>query len=180
MKISLFGLGYVGVVSAACLAKDGHEVVGTDIEQTKVDLINQGKTPIIEKDIGELIEKSVRSGRLRATISASEAVSNTEISFICVGTPSQLNGNLDLKYMRRVCKRIGTALKDKTEHHIVVVRSTILPGTMRNVVIPTLEECSGKRAGVDFGVCNNPECGFNIRIDNGELSLGRDLKQSTK
>ena len=157
MKISIFGLGYVGAVSAGCLANEGHEVIGVDPNQTKMDLINQGKTPIIEKNIGEIIEIAVKEGRLRATTDASEAIRGTELSLICVGTPSQLNGNLDLKFVRRVCESIGSALKTKSERHVVVVRSTVLPGTMRNVVIPTLEEFSAKRAGVDFGVCNNPE-----------------------
>lgn len=157
MKISIFGLGYVGAVSAGCLANKGHHIVGVDPVQAKVDLINHGRTPIIEKDIGEIIENAVRAERLHATTNAEEAVKNTHLSFICVGTPSQLNGNLDLKYIRRVCERIGLALKNKKDRHVVVIRSTILPGTMRNVVIPSLEEFSGKRAGVDFGVCNNPE-----------------------
>jgi len=157
MKISIFGLGYVGAVSAGCLANDGHEVVGVDPNETKVDLINRGITPIIEKDIGEMIAETVRQGRLRATRDVREAVLDTDISLICVGTPSQLNGNLDLSYVRRVCEQIGTALREKTGFHVVVVRSTMLPGSMRNVVIPTLEEFSGKKAGVDLGVCNNPE-----------------------
>jgi GDP-mannose 6-dehydrogenase len=157
MKISIFGMGYVGAVSAGCLAGQGHEIVGVDPVQTKVDLINAGKTPIIEKDIGGLIKEGVQSGKLRATISASEAVNATDISFVCVGTPSQLNGNLDLKFIRRVCERIGEAIREKEEFHVVVIRSTILPGTMRNVVIPTLEDASGKKSGIDFGVCNNPE-----------------------
>ncbi len=157
MKISIFGMGYVGAVSAGCLAGEGHEIVGVDPVQTKVDLINSGRTPIIEKDIGELIKGGVESGSLRATTDAMEAVAATDISFICVGTPSQLNGNLDLKYIRRVCERIGNAIQVKGKHHVVVIRSTILPGTMRNVVIPTLEESSGLQAGKDFGVCNNPE-----------------------
>lgn len=157
MKVSIFGLGYVGAVSAGCLANEGHEVIGVDPNQTKVDLINQGHTPIIEKDIGEIIEKGVQDARLRATTNPVEAISGTELSFICVGTPSQLNGNLDLKYVRRVCENIAQALKEKAQRHVVVVRSTVLPGTMRNVVIPTLEGFSGKKAGHDFGVCNNPE-----------------------
>lgn len=157
MKISIFGLGYVGTVSAGCYAKDGHNVIGMDPVQAKVDLINQGRTPIIEEDIGEIIEKAVQAECLRATNNAAEAVTETEISFVCVGTPSQLNGNLDLKYVRRVCERIGTAIKVKTDRHMVVVRSTILPGTIRTLVIPTLEEFSGKKAGKDFEVCNNPE-----------------------
>lgn len=157
MKISIFGLGYVGAVSAGCLATDGHQVVGLDPNQTKVDLINQGVTPIIEKDIGDMIASAVNSGHLRATTDVREAVMNSDISLICVGTPSQLNGNLDLSYVRRVCEEIGSALKKKDSFHVVVGRSTMLPGSMRSMVIPTLEASSGKRAGVDFGVCNNPE-----------------------
>ena len=157
MKISIFGLGYVGAVSAGCLASDGNAVIGVDPNVTKVELINAGKTPIIEKDIGEMIEKAVANGTLRATTDVREAVLNSEISLICVGTPSQLNGNLDLSHVRKVCNEIGTALRDKTEFHVVVARSTMLPGSMSGVVIPALEEASGKKAGVDFGVCNNPE-----------------------
>jgi GDP-mannose 6-dehydrogenase len=157
MKISIFGMGYVGVVSAGCLANDGHTVIGVDTNPTKVDLINRGKTPIIEKDIGEMVANSVERGALRATTDAEEAVLGTEISLICVGTPSQLNGNLDLSYVRRVCEEIGAALKRKPGLHVVVARSTMLPGSMRGMVIPTLERHSGKKAGRDFGVCNNPE-----------------------
>jgi len=157
MKISIFGLGYVGTVSAGCLAKEGNEVVGVDPNRTKVDLINDGKTPIIEKEIGEIIRTGVREGRLWATVDVKEAITATDLSVICVGTPSQLNGSLDLRYVSRVCQEIGAALKGKTGFHVVVVRSTMLPGTMRGVVIPSLEEWSGKNAGKDFGVCNNPE-----------------------
>lgn len=157
MRISVFGLGYVGAVGAGCLAKDGHTVIGVDPNQTKVDLINQGQTPIIEAQIGDIISRAVRDGSLRATTSVAEAVRNSDISFICVGTPSQLNGSLDLRYVRKVCEEIGAALRDKDEFHIVVQRSTVLPGTMASVVIPTLEEYSRKTAGREFGVCNNPE-----------------------
>lgn len=157
MKISIFGLGYVGAVSAGCLATDGHDVVGVDPQQTKVDLINSGVTPIIEKDIGEMVAKTAAAGKLRATMDVREAVLATDMSLICVGTPSQLNGNLDLSYVRRVCEQIGEAIKEKSTFHVVVARSTMLPGSMRNVVIPTLEQSSDKKAGVDFGVCNNPE-----------------------
>jgi len=157
LRISIFGLGYVGTVSAGCLAQDGHEVVGVDPVRTKVDLINAGQSPIIEADIAEIIDAGVRFGRLRATDKQDEAILQTELSFVCVGTPSQANGNLDLKYIRRVCELIGRALKNKPARHTIVIRSTILPGTMRQIVIPTLEEYSGKKAGVDFGVCNNPE-----------------------
>ena len=115
MKISIFGLGYVGAVSAGCLSSDGHEVIGVDTSQTKVDLINSGQTPIIEKDIGQMVADSVVAGKLRATTDVREAVFETEVSMICVGTPSQLNGNLDLSYVRRVCEQIGAALAVK-EH----------------------------------------------------------------
>ncbi|QBE62514.1 nucleotide sugar dehydrogenase [Pseudoduganella lutea] len=157
MKISIFGLGYVGAVSAGCLAADGHEVIGVDPNQTKVDLINKGTTPIIEKDIGEMIAKTVEGGQLRATTDVRDAVLNSDMSLICVGTPSQLNGNLDLSHVRKVCEQIGAAIKDKEGFHVVVARSTMLPGSMTSVVIPSLEQASGKKAGVDFGVCNNPE-----------------------
>ena len=157
MRISIFGLGYVGAVSAGCLASDGHEVVGVDPNPTKVDLINKGVTPIIEKDIGEMIATAVAAGRLRATASVQEAVLASDMSLVCVGTPSQLNGNLDLSYVRRVCEEIGGALRHKNSFHVVVARSTMLPGSMRNVVIPSLEQASRKTAGVEFGVCNNPE-----------------------
>jgi GDP-mannose 6-dehydrogenase len=157
LKVSIFGLGYVGTVSAGCLANDGHEVVGVDPVFAKADLINRGQSPIIEAQIGEIIAATVKSGRLRATNDPGEAIEATELSFVCVGTPSQANGNLDLRYIRRICEQIGEALKNKSARHTVVIRSTILPGTMLNVVIPTLEEFSGKKAGSGFGVCNNPE-----------------------
>ncbi len=157
MKISIFGLGYVGAVSAGCLAKDGHTVIGVDPYKPKIDLINKGQTPVIEKDIGEIIKKAVADKLLSATQDIKQAVVDSEISLICVGTPSQLNGSLDLKYVRKVCEEIGDAIRDKNEFHVIVARSTMLPGSMNSVVIPTLEEASGKKAGVDFGVCNNPE-----------------------
>lgn len=157
LKISVFGLGYVGAVSAGCLAHEGHEVVGVDPIATKVDLINRGQSPIVETEIGEIIAATAKAGRLRATDDPSHAIRETELSFVCVGTPSQANGNLDLRYIRRICEQIGEALKSKKERHTVVIRSTILPGTMRSIVIPVLEEFSGKKAATDFGVCNNPE-----------------------
>ena len=157
MDISIFGLGYVGAVSAACLAKEGHSIVGVDPNTTKISLINDGKTPIIEKDVDKLISNAVENNLLRATSSVKDAIDSSDISLICVGTPSQINGSLDLKYVRNVCEEIGTAICDKNSFHVVVIRSTMLPGTMRNLVIPTLEISSGKKMGVDFGVCNNPE-----------------------
>jgi GDP-mannose 6-dehydrogenase len=157
MKISVFGLGYVGAVSCGCLAKDGHRVIGVDPNTTKVDLINEGKSPIIEDDIGEMIRSAVDAGLLTATTDAGTAVSESDVSLICVGTPSQKNGSLDLQYVASVCREIGAEIKNKKSRHIVVLRSTTLPGTMRETVIPALEESSGMVAGRDFGVCNNPE-----------------------
>src|SRR5580704_701445 len=150
-------MGYVGTVSAGCLAQEGHQVIGVDPVPTKVDLINAGNSPIIEEEIGEMIASNVKAGRLRATCDQDEAIRDTDLSFVCVGTPSQSNGNLDLSYIRRVCEEIGKSLRKKSTHHTVVIRSTILPGTMKGIVVPVLEESSGKKAGVDFGVCNNPE-----------------------
>ena len=157
MKVSIFGLGYVGTVSAGCLAKEGHKIIGVDPIKTKVQLINSGKSPIIERDIYEIITEAVNTGQLRATDDTVQAIRDTELSFVCVGTPGQINGNLDLTHVRNVCEQIGHALKCKSTRHTVVIRSTILPGTMRRMVIPVLEENSGKKASTDFGVCNNPE-----------------------
>ena len=157
VKISIFGLGYVGTVSAGCLASDGHHVIGVDPVANKVSLINRGQSPIIEADIGEIIQRAVASGALRATEDPTEAILNSDLSFVCVGTPSQSNGNLDLRYIRRICEQIGEAIKTKSAYHTVVIRSTILPKAVRTVVIPTLEEASGQKAGKQFGVCVNPE-----------------------
>lgn len=157
MRISVFGLGYVGAVSAACLARDGHSVVGVDPNETKVGLINSGRSPIIEKGLEELIAAAVARGGLKAVTDARTAIAESELSLVCVGTPSEGNGSLNLRYVRAVCEELGRALRDKGAYHTVVMRSTILPGTMRGTVIPTLEQASGLRAGHDFGVCNNPE-----------------------
>jgi GDP-mannose 6-dehydrogenase len=157
MKISVLGLGYVGAVSAGCLAKDGHEMTGVDPERVKVDLLNSGKTPIIEKDIGQIIHEQVAAGRLAATTDLEAAVRHTDLALVCVGTPSMRNGGIDLKYVRRVCEQIGRTIQTHPGAPVVVIRSTMLPGTMRDVVIPTLEKFSGKRAGEEFGVCINPE-----------------------
>ena len=134
-------------------------MIGVDPVGTKVDLINSGHSPIIEGEIDAIVAAMVQAGRLRATDDHAEAIRETELSFVCVGTPSQANGNLDLRYIRRICEQIGGALKHRTAtaKHTVVIRSTILPGTMREIVVPILEESSGKKAGVDFGVCHNPE-----------------------
>ena len=157
MRVSVFGLGYVGTVSAGCLARQGHEVIGVDPVLAKTDLINSGRSPVIEVEIDEIIQTSVREGRLRAVQDTAEAIQQTDLSFVCVGTPSLANGNLDLRYIRHVCEEIGRALRHKTDRHVVVIRSTVLPGTMGRIVIPLLEETSGKRAGADFSICHNPE-----------------------
>lgn len=157
MRIGVFGLGYVGTVSAACLAHDGHEVLGVDPVKIKVELINEGRSPIIEADLDGIIHSTVKAGRLRALQDPAHAVQNTDLSLICVGTPSQPNGDLEITYIRRVGEQIGQALRSKAGWHVVAVRSTILPGTMRETVIPTLEKFSGRVAGNDFGVCHNPE-----------------------
>ncbi len=157
MKLSVFGLGYVGCVSAACFAKEGHEVVGVDVNSTKVEIINSGRSPIVEAGINDLIGEMVKRARLRATTDTLAAIHDSEISLVCVGTPSQQNGSLDLVYVKRVCEEIGAALAQKRERHTIVIRSTMLPGTIDGVVVPALEAASRKRAGQDFGVCINPE-----------------------
>lgn len=157
MRISIFGLGYVGAVSAACLARDGHTVVGVDPNATKLQLINAGQSPIVEQGLEELIRDAVARGRLKAVADARTAIAETDLTLVCVGTPSEANGSLDLRYVKAVCGEIGQCLRDKPGYHTVVMRSTILPGTMRGTVIPVLEAASGLKAGRDFGVCNNPE-----------------------
>ena len=156
-SVSVFGLGYVGCVSSACFAREGHTVIGVDVNPTKVALVNSGRSTIVEEGIAELVANVVTSGRLRATTSVREAVHATEISLVCVGTPSASNGALDLSYVERVCFEIGEALRDKGGFHTIVIRSTVLPGTVHGVATPALERGSGKKAGVDFGVCSNPE-----------------------
>jgi GDP-mannose 6-dehydrogenase len=157
MRVSVFGLGYVGAVSCACMADNGHEVIGVDKHAAKVDLINRGASPIVEAGLAEIISRATAAGTLRATTAAAEAVRQSQLSLVCVGTPSAANGSLRLDFVRKVCEEIGGVLRELNRYHVVVVRSTILPGTMRSIVIPTLEQASGKRADVDFGVCYNPE-----------------------
>ena len=157
MKLSIFGLGYVGCVSAACFAKEGHTVIGVDVNANKVEIINSGESPIVEAGIGPLLKEVVKANRLTATTDSTDAVRNSDVSLVCVGTPSNPNGSLDLRYVTRVCEEIGAALKGKNGHHTVVIRSTMLPGTIEHVVIPTLQEHSEKEVGIDFGVCINPE-----------------------
>lgn len=157
MRISVFGLGYVGTVVAGCLARWGHQVTGVDIERRKVELVNAGRPPIVEADIGEIVKEQVAAGRLSATTQGAAAVAASDLVMICVGTPGLPNGRQDLNYVRRVCEDVGAGLQAGDGATVVVVRSTLLPGTTRDLVIPVLESTSASRAGTDFGVCYNPE-----------------------
>ncbi|MDB5985991.1 MAG: nucleotide sugar dehydrogenase [Nevskia sp.] len=157
MQVSIFGMGYVGAVCAACLADRGHHVIGVDISDVKVDLINRGKSPIVEPGLEALLARGVASGHIRATTSTDDAVRHSQLSMICVGTPSKRSGDLDLAYIEAVTRDIALAIKHKANRHTVVVRSTVLPGTVKNTVVPILESVSGKSAGADIGVAVNPE-----------------------
>ena len=156
-SISVFGLGYVGSVTATCFAHLGNRVVGVDVNSAKVQLLNSGKSPIVEAQVDEFAAEAHRAGRLSATTDVHEAISRSEISFICVATPSQRNGKLDLSSIRGVAEQIGHVLRKKAGFHTIVIRSTVLPGTAESVVIRLLEAASGKREGIDFAVCSNPE-----------------------
>ncbi|MGH8064838.1 MAG: nucleotide sugar dehydrogenase [Candidatus Entotheonellia bacterium] len=157
MKISVFGLGYVGCVTTACLANAGHEVQGVDINPDKVEMLNAGRSPIVEKGLEELILEGRRRGSLHATTDALEAVLASDLSLVCVGTPSNGNGSLDLRGVKFVSQQIGEALKEKRAYHCVAFRSTVLPGTVRQVLIPILQGVSGRRIHRDFDVCFHPE-----------------------
>ncbi|HTQ96822.1 MAG TPA: UDP-glucose/GDP-mannose dehydrogenase family protein [Candidatus Acidoferrum sp.] len=156
-KVSIFGLGYVGSVTAACLAKQGHSIVGVDLSAAKVALLEAGQSPIVEAELDQIVKTARSESRLRATTDTRSAITDTEISLICVGTPSLPNGKLDLSHIERVCREIGEVLKQKNQFHWIVIRSTVLPGTTESVVIPALEDESGKRSGESFAVCYNPE-----------------------
>ena len=157
MRLSIFGIGYVGAVSAACLARDGHIVHAVDINPSKVADIEAGRAPIVEKGLSQLIAAAVSGGALTAGSDLASAVASSELSLVCVGTPSRPNGSLDLTYAMRVAEELGQALARKDDFHSVVFRSTMTPGSMERDIIPTLERASGKRAGVDFGVGYYPE-----------------------
>jgi GDP-mannose 6-dehydrogenase len=157
MKISVFGIGYVGAVTAACAARDGHTILAVDVNPLKVEAINTGRSPIVEPGLDEMTAAEAAKGRLRATSDVALAIAESEISLLCVGTPSRDNGSIDLSYVTRVSEEIGEALRRKSQFHSVVLRSTVLPGTTEDVVIPALEKASGKKAGVDFGVSYYPE-----------------------
>src|SRR3954469_16426333 len=157
VRVSVFGLGYVGCVSAASFAGDGHDVVGVDVNADKVASINAGCSPIVEPGLEDLLGECASQGRLRATTDTADAINNTDVSLLCVGTPSRKNGSLDLQYLQRVSEEVGRALRGKNTYHVVVVRSTVLPGTTHEVVIPALERGSGTKYGDGFGVSVNPE-----------------------
>jgi GDP-mannose 6-dehydrogenase len=157
VRVAVFGLGYVGCVSAACLARDGHAVVGVDVNPHKVAAIGGGRSPLIEPGLDDLVDRMVQGGRLRATTNGRAAVLASEASLICVGTPSNGNGSLNLQFIRNVCQEIGAALARHPSYHVVVVRSTVLPGTVQEILIPILERESGREPGAEFGVCMNPE-----------------------
>jgi len=157
VRVAIFGLGYVGCVSGACLADLGHEVTGVDVNPLKVQMINDGKAPIIERGLPEFMASVAATGRFTATLDWARAVCNSDVALVCVGTPSRDNGSLSLDVVRRVSEQIGVALKNKRGYFVVAIRSTVLPGTVEDEVIPLLEQHSGKKAGSDFGVCMVPE-----------------------
>ena len=157
MRLSIFGLGYVGSVSLGCLARDGHEVIGIDIDEVKLDLIREGKSPVIEEGMPELIAATVNQGSVEVSNDVSVEIDNTDISFVCVGTPSLNNGDQNQNAILRLTEQLGEALRHKTERHILVYRSTLVPGTVENTLIPILESTSGKRNGINFDVCYQPE-----------------------
>lgn len=181
-NVSVFGLGYVGAVTAACLANRGCNVIGVDVNPRKVDMFESGRAPVLEPGLEQLIVEGRNAQRLRATTDTEMAIQNSDISFVCVGTPSMHNGRLDLNSVEHSCREIGRALRHKEGFHWVVTRSTVLPGTGRSLVIPTLEAASGKRAGVDFAVCSNPEftregCAVSDYMNPAMTVLGSDVPE---
>ncbi|GJL54351.1 MAG: GDP-mannose 6-dehydrogenase [Nitrospirales bacterium] len=157
MNVSIFGLGYVGAVSLGCLARDGHVVVGVDLDQTKLELIRQGATPIIEEGMETLMRDAATGGRVDVTDDAMDGVQRSDVSFVCVGTPARSNGSQDLTAIRRLSEQVGKAMKVKTGYHVFVIRSTVFPGTVEDSIVPIIEEHSGKKNGQDFDVCFQPE-----------------------
>lgn len=157
MRISIFGLGYVGAVSTACLARDGHTVIGVDIEPSKLEMLRAGISPIVEEGMQDLMQSAGRSGRVSVTSDVTRAIQETELSFICVGTPSMPNGSQDLSAVIRISEQLGQALRSKHDYHLFVMRSTVTPGTVEERIRPALESQSGKGDGTDFDLCFMPE-----------------------
>jgi len=157
MRISIFGAGYVGTVSSACLAALGHEVVAVDVSSDKIDLINQGRSPVVEDEIDSLVAQGVGRGKLTATMDVATAITRTEVSFISVGTPSAPDGRVSMKAVEEVVATIGRALRDKPGTHAIVMRSTVPPGTAETCTIPILERESGRKFGEGFTYYSNPE-----------------------
>jgi GDP-mannose 6-dehydrogenase len=157
MNISIFGLGYVGAVSLACLARDGHHVIGVDIDRSKLELIAAGKTPVVEEGMIDLMAQVAASGRVSVTHEVARAVLESDISLVCVGTPSAHNGSQDQDALRRIAQQLGSALRAKADGHVVVFRSTVIPGTVEETLGPILERESGKKAGSGFHLCFQPE-----------------------
>jgi len=157
MNISIFGMGYVGAVSMACLARDGHRVIGVDIDPYKLDLIRSGKSPIVEERIQELMADVVASGKITVTHDVTAAVHDSDISFVCVGTPSASNGSQDQRAVLKIARQFAEALKHKHGRHVFVFRSTVVPGTVEDLLVPLIEQDSGKRCNVEFDVCFQPE-----------------------
>lgn len=157
MNISILGLGYVGVVSFGCLTLEGHHVIGVDIDPAKLDLLRSGVSPIVETGMQDLIGRSLQSGRAEVTDDVEYAIHNSEISFICVGTPANSNGSQDLSALTRIAVQVGAALKSKPGHHVIVIRSTVPPGTVEGIIKESIESHSGKRLGEHFGLCFQPE-----------------------
>jgi GDP-mannose 6-dehydrogenase len=185
MRISVFGLGYVGTVCAGCLAKEGHKVIGVDPNIIKTKLINQGKSPIIEDKIDSIIAETAKSKNLFATADYKEALKRSEISLICVGTPSNVNGSLNISYLKRVSNQIGEALRKKNKSHLIVFRSTTIPGTTENILIPIVEKASGKKQGKDFEVLYNPEflregSSVNDYYNPPKIIIGQSKSKKTK
>jgi len=157
MKIAIFGLGYVGSVSAACLADAGHDIIGVDVDPHKLSLIRGGRAPVSEPGLDDLLARMVADGRLAVTDDTAAAVQQSDLSLVCVGTPSRRNGSLDTTFLERVIGQIGAALAQGSAYHVVAIRSTVLPGVVASRLMPLLEDASGRRAGDDVGMCVNPE-----------------------
>jgi GDP-mannose 6-dehydrogenase len=157
MNISIFGLGYVGAVSLACLARDGHSVIGVDVDKTKLDLIRNGRTPVVEEGMVDLVARVASSGKVSVTTDVMRAVLDSELSLICVGTPSAPNGSQDQAAIVKLAHDLGRAVREKAEAHVFVFRSTLVPGTVEDVLRPIVERESGKRDGEGFHVCFQPE-----------------------